>query len=207
MKVTDEWAAAGHPMKSDDAPDNMLLFIHVACPAPKDDFGHHSSFFSCEHTLYEYALDRDPSMKRLADYRCSRERDLANVTTRPRWSTSVSACERRGPTRRDGEAVARPGGRRGGTSGASRRASWPTRSARCRTSRCSSTRRSDSGGRFPAQRGAILYLVALIQDEANPRPRRLQRDSEGRSDRYRANRTSRASSTRMLMAPWVRADD
>jgi hypothetical protein len=73
MKVTDEWAAAGHPMKSEDAPDRMLLFIHVACPAPKDAYGRHSSFFACNHTLYEYAMDRDPSMKTLAAYLLARK--------------------------------------------------------------------------------------------------------------------------------------
>ncbi|HEX8789791.1 MAG TPA: hypothetical protein VF765_02485 [Polyangiaceae bacterium] len=67
-KVTDEWAAAGHPMKSEDGGDRWLLFIHVACPAPRDAYGRHSSFFSCNHTLYEYAMDRDPSMKTLASY-------------------------------------------------------------------------------------------------------------------------------------------
>jgi hypothetical protein len=73
MKVTDEWAAAGHPMKSEDAPDRMLLFIHVACPAPRDAYGRHSSFFACNHTLYEYAMDRDPSMKGLAAYLLARK--------------------------------------------------------------------------------------------------------------------------------------
>jgi hypothetical protein len=73
MKVTDEWAAAGHPMKSDDGGDRWLLFIHVACPAPRDAYGRHSSFFSCNHTLYEYATDRDPSMKTLAGYLLARK--------------------------------------------------------------------------------------------------------------------------------------
>jgi hypothetical protein len=73
MKVADEWAAAGHPMKSEDAPDSMLVFIHVACPAPKDADGRHSSYFSCGNTLYEYAADRDPTMKRLADYLLARK--------------------------------------------------------------------------------------------------------------------------------------
>ncbi len=73
MKVTDAWAAAGHPMKSDDGGDRWLLFIHVACPAPRDAYGRHSSFFSCNHTLYEYATDRDPSMKTLAGYLLARK--------------------------------------------------------------------------------------------------------------------------------------
>jgi hypothetical protein len=73
MKVTDEWAAAGHPMNGEQGGERWLLFIHVACPAPRDAYGRHSSSFACEHTLYEYAMDRDPSMKQLAAYLLARK--------------------------------------------------------------------------------------------------------------------------------------
>lgn len=73
MKVTDEWAAAGHPMNAEQGGDRWLLFIHVACPAPRDAYGRHTSSFACEHTLYDYAMDRDPSMKALAGYLLARK--------------------------------------------------------------------------------------------------------------------------------------
>jgi hypothetical protein len=161
MKVTDEWAAAGHPMKSDDAPDRMLLFIHVACPAPRDAYGRHSSFFACEHTLYEYAMDHDPSMKSLAAYLLARKDpaiteaafvDLVRLREQSTYGAMVNLWRAL-----EGDP-----------------AQW-----RVATGVVADqvgivpdvTLLYDEAQRqwraLPAQRGATLYLVALIQDEAH----------------------------------------
>jgi len=161
MKVTDEWAAAGHPMKSEDAPDRMLLFIHVACPAPRDAYGRHSSFFSCNHTLYEYATDRDPSMKSLAAYLLARK-DPA--ITEAAFVDLIRLREQ---------------GTYGATVNLWRALEGDPAQWRVATGVVADqvgivpdvTLLYDEAQRqwraLPAQRGATLYLVALIQDEAH----------------------------------------
>ncbi|HTQ41457.1 MAG TPA: hypothetical protein VMI75_01795 [Polyangiaceae bacterium] len=161
MKVTDEWAAAGHPMKSEDAPDRMLLFIHVACPAPRDAYGRHSSFFSCNHTLYEYAMDRDPSMKTLAAYLLARK-DPA--ITEAAFVDLIRLREQ---------------GTYGATVNLWRALEGDPAQWRVATGVVADqvgivpdvTLLYDEAQRqwraLPAQRGATLYLVALIQDEAH----------------------------------------
>ena len=44
LKVLDQWAAAGHPMRNEDHPDGFLTFIYFVCPGPRDAAGEHSSF-------------------------------------------------------------------------------------------------------------------------------------------------------------------
>jgi hypothetical protein len=161
MKVTDEWAAAGHPMKSDDAPDRMLLFIHVACPAPRDGYGRHSSFFACEHTLYEYAMDRDPSMKTLAAYLLARKDpaiteaafvDLIRLREQSTYGATVNLWRAlEGDPAQWRVATAVVADQVGIVPDVTLLYDEAQRQWRA----------------LPAQRGATLYLIALIQDEAH----------------------------------------
>ncbi len=164
MKISDEWAAAGHPMKSDDAPDNMLLFIHVTCPAPKDDFRtFHSSFFSVRaHALRVRALDRDPSMKRLADYLLARKDqaiteaamvDLVRLRETGTYDATVRLWRAL-----EGDAAQW----RVATGVMADQVSAVLPDVALLLDETQRLWRA-----LPAQRGAILYLVALIQDEAN----------------------------------------
>jgi hypothetical protein len=73
LKVLDQWAAAGHPMRNEDHPDGFLTFIYFVCPGPRDAAGEHSSSFACDHVLYGYAADTDPGLKRLTAYLLARK--------------------------------------------------------------------------------------------------------------------------------------
>jgi hypothetical protein len=73
LRVLDQWAAAGHPMRNEDHPDGFLTFIYFVCPGPRDAAGEHTSSFACDHVLYGFAADTDAGLKRLSTYLLARK--------------------------------------------------------------------------------------------------------------------------------------
>ncbi len=81
LHVLDQWVAAGHPMSNEAHPSGFLTFIYFVCPAPRDSTGGHSSSFSCDHVLYDYAADSEGGLKRLIAYLLSHKDPLLVETT------------------------------------------------------------------------------------------------------------------------------
>jgi len=56
LRVVDAWIASGHSANASTSRDQQELFDQIVCPFTRDERGHASQSYRCDHQLYEYAF-------------------------------------------------------------------------------------------------------------------------------------------------------